>query len=69
MQRKASLTMTKALGKMPCQVWRLGNSSAPRAHWTPEYLYFISPESQELLKLTKAQTRRLFVRLQGLYRD
>ena len=59
------------MNKLPtkCHVWRLGSSIEPRIHWTGEALYFISPESQELLKLTKGQTRKLFVHLQGLYKD
>lgn len=53
-----------------CQVWRLGTcSESPKAHWTGEYLYLLSPEGQEELRLTRAQTRSLFVHLQGLYRN
>ena len=57
--------------KLPsrCQIWTLGNMSSPKAQWTGKSLYLVSPEGRTLVELTKAQTRTLFVHLQGLYRD
>ena len=57
--------------KRPSQsrMWSLGNMSSPKAQWTGKSLYLVSPEGRTLVELTKAQTRNLFVHLQGLYRD
>lgn len=50
--------------------WKLGTSSeSPKAQWTGEYLYLLSPEGREAMRLTRVQTRSLFVHLQGLYGD
>ena len=52
------------------QVWRLGSSNgSPSAQWTGQKLYLIDPEGHTLCQLTSGQTRTLFLRLKGLYRD
>ena len=64
-----------ALSSMPKQrhlslVWRLGSSSeSPSAQWTGQELYLLDPEGRTLCRLTIGQTRALFLRLKGLYRD
>ena len=51
-------------------VWRLGSSSeSPSAQWTGQELYLLDPEGHTLCRLTPGQTRTLFLRLKGLYRD
>ena len=52
------------------EVWRLGSSSeSPQAQWTGQELYLLDPEGRTLCRLTPGQTRALFLRLKGLYRD
>jgi len=51
-------------------VWRLGNShESPSVQWTGQYLYLLDPEGRTLCRLTIGQTRTLFLRLKGLYKD